>query len=175
MALIYITGAPGSGKSTIQRALTEQGLECYDIDAPTFGGPHNKASGERVVIPPADQRAANWFDYHEWRIYPNAFIKLQKESRSKDVVICGVAEADTKIIHLFDKILYLKLNDELLKERLLNRTDNDYGKNSSELTEIMRRKHNLDDRYNSSNSVIIDASLTLNRLTEEILSQIHNY
>ncbi len=172
MALIYITGPPGVGKSTIQELLASQGIECYDIDDSRFGGPHNKISGDHVEIPPAHQRTDDWFDHHEWRIYPTAFKQLKKQSKTHNIVVCGVAESDVEIVALFDKILYLKLDDPMLKSRLLTRTDNDYGKNASELSEIMRRKHALDERYKPSNAIQVDASGTIDDLLATLLTHI---
>jgi dephospho-CoA kinase len=172
MAFIYVTGAPGSGKTTIQRSLSKRGIECYDIDDEVFGGPHNLLSGKKVIIPPANERSDDWFDYHEWRIYHDAFRKLKLEAVSKNIVICGVAEADTEIVNLFDKVFYLKLDDQVLKQRISDRTENDYGKNPKELEVILNRKRKLDQRYSSANSVLIDASLPLEEVIKTLLSYI---
>lgn len=173
MPFIYITGAPGSGKSTLQKELTKSRFEVYDIDSPQFGGAHNKASGEKVVIPPSEERTDNWFKQHEWRIYRDAFEKLKKESAEKLIIICGVAESDKDITDLFDNILYLKIDDDELTRRISTRTDNDYGKNDFELKEIMRRKHALDDRYTDSDNIhLVDASGTLNSVVNKIISHI---
>ena len=39
MSLFYITGTPGTGKTTIQKELIKRGYEALDIDQRRFGGP----------------------------------------------------------------------------------------------------------------------------------------
>lgn len=174
MAFIYITGAPGIGKSTIQKELQNKGFEVYDLDDTQFGGPHNKASGDRVVIPPAEERENDWFDRHEWRIYRTAFEELKLGSKNKNIIICGVAKNDTEVIDLFDKIIYLHVNNDTLKERLFSRIDNDYGKNGSEVDEILNRKKKLDEKYTGSSVDRIDTSGSLDSIVEDILAHIKN-
>lgn len=65
MALIYITGAPGSGKTTLQRILSERGYEAHDLD--DYGGPYNKNTDKSVVMPTAEDRSPEWFEAHEWQ------------------------------------------------------------------------------------------------------------
>lgn len=174
MAFIYITGAPGIGKTTIQKYLQSKGFKAHDLDDSRFGGPHSKASGERVVIPPAEQRDDDWFDRHEWKIYRTAFEELKQESKDKDIIICGVAESDREVIDLFNKVVYLNVDDDELKERLLSRTGNDYGKNSSELTEILHRKKKLDERYTDPFFSRVDASGSLESVVSHIIAKIKN-
>ncbi len=172
MALIYITGAPGVGKSTIQGALSERGLEVYDLDNAKFGGPHNKASGQQVIIPPAEERGEYWFDDHEWRIYRSALEKQREEALNKDIIICGVAESDHEIIDLFDQVIHLKIDNKILQERLSSRHNNDYGKNESELREIPYRKEHLDAKYADTNAVQINASQSLKKTILDIINVI---
>lgn len=172
MSLIYITGAPGSGKTTIQKELIKLGYDARDIDDQSFGGPHNKATGELVTIPPADLRPSDWFDAHEWRLYPVAFKKLKAESLKKDIIVCGVAESDVEILPLFDKVLYLALSNNVLIDRLGVRTDNDYGKNDFEIKEILERKYKLDKRYRAPLALEIDAARPLNEVVNEIISNL---
>lgn len=169
MTLMYVTGAPGVGKSTIQEALSQRGLEVYDLDDTKFGGPHNKASGQKVIIPDARERGEHWFDDHEWRIYRTAFITQKKKATNKDIIICGVAESDHEIIDLFDLIIYLKIDSKTLRERISSRHGNDYGKNKSELREILRRKQRLDTKYSDVKIVQIDASQSLEKTLQSIL------
>jgi broad-specificity NMP kinase len=172
MSFIYVTGAPGTGKSTLQRLLSTHKLEVHDIDDSTLGGAHNKASGKRVAIPPAQDRAPEWYDLHEWRVDSAAIKSLRDKAVDSVVIICGVAPDDGDILHLFDKIFYLKLGEDALKDRIAARTDNDYGKNLNELTDILERKNKLDARYMNSDAFTIDASLSPGEIADQILSQI---
>lgn len=172
MSFIYITGAPGVGKSTIQKGLELMGFEVYDLDNVRFGGPYNKATGERVTIPLAENRENDWFDRHEWRIHRAAFEELKRESLDKNIIICGVAESDGEIVNLFDKVLYLHVTDDELKKRLHTRVDNDYGKNASELAAILERKKKLDKNYVDSSAITIDASGPVDVVIHDLLVHI---
>jgi len=171
MPFIYITGAPGAGKSILQKELSSRGLEVYDIDDAKFGGAHNKVSGERVTIPPAQERAPEWYDDHEWRIDKAAINSLLDRAANKTIFICGVAPDDEDILTLFDKIYYLKLDENKLKQRIATRTDNDYGKNPNELSHILERKRKLDARYANSNAVIVNATVPPSEIADRILAQ----
>ncbi|MBM3210009.1 hypothetical protein FJZ39_01540 [Candidatus Saccharibacteria bacterium] len=104
MSLIYVTGAPGAGKTTLQKEFNTRGYETRDIDSSNLGGPHNKSTGEQVTIPPVDQRTPEWFEAHEWRVYPHAFDTLRSEARNKNIILFGVAESDGEILHVSIKL-----------------------------------------------------------------------
>lgn len=168
MPFIYVTGAPGSGKSTVKKELGSRGLEVYDIDDAELGGAHHKASGKRVTIPPAHDRAPRWYDEHEWRVDYAAISSLKDKAAHTTIIVCGVAPDDGGILDLFDKIFYLKLDEDKLKKRIMTRTDNDYGKNPNELMHIIERKKKLDARYANSNAVMIDAGLPAGEIADQI-------
>lgn len=158
MPLIYITGAPGVGKSTIQQALKAEGYEAHDIDDPMWGGAYNKQADERVAIPPAELRDPAWFDTHEWRTDLDALKQLKERAKNQQVFVCGVTPNDEPILPLFDKVYYLQLDEEALKQRLNARVGNDYGKNDFELTEILKRKKRLDELHDLNKSEMVDAT-----------------
>lgn len=172
MAFIYITGAPGVGKTTIQRSLRDKGFETYDLDDSQFGGPHSKISGERVMIPPAEVRPDGWFDRHEWRIYRSSLEMLKNKAQDGDIIICGVAEGDTDILDLFDRIMYLYVSSDILKKRLVLRAGNDYGKNPSEVKEILMRKIKLDEKYERLSVDKVEASGPVGSEVKDILTRI---
>ncbi len=171
MAFIYITGAPGVGKSTIERELKSRGLEVYDLDHPELGGAHNKSTGERVNIPPAEDRKPEWFDEHEWRINIDKIKRLKHKAENEDIFVCGVAPDDENILSIFDEIFYLKLDENALKNRVANRTDNDFGQNSDELRTILERNNKLNNRYSELNAYVVDASLTPEEIAGIIIKQ----
>lgn len=172
MSLIYVTGAPGAEKTTLQKEFDRRGYETRDIDNSNLGGPHDKSTGDRVTIPPVDQRTPEWFEAHEWRVYPHAFDELKSETRDRDIILFGVAASDGEILHVFDKIMYLSIDDETLTGRIASREGNDFGKNDFELKDILNRKHGLDDKYLSLDVTHIDASKSLSEVSEEIISHI---
>ncbi len=169
MALIYITGAPGSGKTSLQKELQSRGYETHDLDDHSLGGPYNKSTNKLVVIPPTDKRTPEWFDEHEWRIYPEAIKDLKEQAAAKDIFICGVAASDGDILPLFDKIFYLDIDDSTLKERLSSRSDNDYGQNDFEVSEIITRKHGLDSKYAGQDAIHINATQSIDKVADDIL------
>jgi adenylate kinase family enzyme len=171
MSFIYITGAPGSGKSTLQKELSARGLDVYDIDDPELGGAHNKDSGQRVTIPLAQDRRTDWYDKHEWRIDRIALSNLKKNS-ANTTIICGVAPDDGDILNLFDKVFYLRVDDINLKIRIAMRTDNDYGKNPHELADILKRKKILDSKYDNFRAFMVDAMLTPSDIADYVLAEI---
>lgn len=172
MSLIYVTGAPGVGKTTLQKEFDRRGFDTRDIDNSQLGGPHNKKTGERVIIPPANKRTPEWFATHEWRVYPHAFTALKDEASDHDIILFGVAASDGEILHVFDKIMYLNIDDETLRRRIQNREENDFGKNEFEMQDILNRKHGLDEKYGNLNAIDIDATKSLCEVADEIVSHI---
>lgn len=172
MSLIYVTGAPGVGKTTLQKELLGLGYDARDLDDPVFGAPHNKATGKAVVFPDVSDRTPAWFDAHEWRLYSKEFERLGIEAKDKPIIILGVASTDSEILPVFDKIMYLNIDDALLSNRVRGRKENDYGHNEFELEEILTRKLKLDAKYQKPVFIQIDASKSLTEVTEQILSHI---
>ncbi len=173
MSFIYVTGAPGAGKSTIQNELQKLGYEAHDIDNPTFGGPYNIATGQLVVIPSAEERPSDWFSLHEWRINHDAILSLKEDALEKNklIFVCGVAGGDEKILSYFNKVFYLELENEVLKDRILGRVHNDYGHNESELNSIMKEKIALDERYADLDVIHINANHSLEKVIGDILKE----
>lgn len=170
MALIYITGAPGAGKSTICEELSKRGFETHDMDDPDLGGAHNKLSGERVKIPPAHARTPKWYEDHEWRVYVEALQALKMHSGKQSVFVCGVAPDDSAALPIFDKVIYLTLSDEELIKRIEARKGNDYGKNQFELDTILKRKAVLDEKHSSRDSICLSAQGSVSKVVDDILA-----
>lgn len=169
MSLIYITGVPGAGKTTVQKELESRGYEAYDIDQPRFGGPVNLATGESVTVPPIEERSAEWFDQHEWRVSRVAIEKLKQESEGKTVYLCGTATTDHLVWDLFDKVLYLQLDEATLRSRLASREGNDFGKTENELQLILTRYSDAQKNLENLDVTLIDASTQIGKTLEEII------
>lgn len=157
MSLIYITGVPGVGKSTLQKELVRQGFEAYDIDQPRFGGPTNLVTGEPAKMPSLEERTAEWFQHHEWRVSRDAIEELKHRAEGRVVYLCGTATTEHLIWDLFDKIIYLEVDEPTLRARLAEREDNDFGKSDTELEIILTRYREAQEKMKHLGLTVVDA------------------
>lgn len=171
MALYYVTGVPGAGKSTIQHELSRRGYTAFDLDDRRFGGPCNKETGEAATMPPIDQRTPEWFDAHEWRISRSAIETLRQDSINKVVYLCGIATTDNLVWDLFDKIIYLKIDESTLRGRIATRDDNDFGKTEHELERILVRYHEAEATIEGRGAIAIDANGSLDDVITKIIAK----
>lgn len=171
MSLFYVTGVPGTGKSAVQKELTQQGYEAFDIDGSRFGGPVNKATGKSTTVPPIEQRSADWFDQHEWRVSRPAIEELKESSAGKNVYLCGTATTENLVWDLFDKILYLNIDENTLKTRIANREDNDFGKTDDELQLILERYRTAQENLGNLAVTIIDATSPIEDVIRAVIKE----
>lgn len=167
MSFIYITGPAGSGKSALTELLRTRGFEAYDEDDPSIGSAHNLETGQPVTIPSVDERDADWFSRHEWRILDAAKSRLRSLAATQPVILFGNSVKPDEQAKLFDKVIYLTLDEKTLRERIMDRTGNDYGKSEDEMQRILQRKQELDDKYNGA-APTIDASKPLEEVADAI-------
>jgi dephospho-CoA kinase len=168
MSFIYITGPAGSGKSALTKLLQTRGINAYDEDASGVGSAHNLQSGEPVTIPTVDERDADWFSRHEWRILETMKGQLKTLSATQPIILFGNSVKPDEQAELFDKVVYLKIDEKTLRERILGRTDNDYGKSEDEMQRILDQKQVLDDQYSGAGVIAIDATRPLDEVADAI-------
>lgn len=172
MSLIYIKGTPGSGKSTIRKELESLGFEAHDADDADMGGPYNNATNERVTYPDTAP-SKEWFDAHSYRLIPEAIQAIHDKAQDKTIFLCGTASNEDDVWHLFDKVLFLDIDETTLKSRIATRTDNDYGKTPHEL-ELIMEKYRADRSKRERPGVTpIDATLPISGVVKAIQSNIN--
>lgn len=168
MALIYIKGTPGSGKSAIRKALEGRGYEAHDADDKDMGGPYNNTTNERVTYPD-EAPTPEWFAAHSYRLIPESIKDLHEKARGKIIFLCGTASNEDDVWDLFDHVLFLDIDEPTLKTRIANRSNNDYGKAPHEF-ELIMEKYQADKLKQSRPGVIsIDAAQPLNHVVDQIL------
>jgi len=126
MKKVYITGISGTGKSTISKILNSKGIYSVSIDE-TEGLClwKNKVTGER---PEYDaQLNKEFIEAHEW-ICDIEKLKKLFITDSKIIVVVGIASNQNDFLNLFDKVILLQCRPETFIQRILNRKDNDFGK-----------------------------------------------
>ena len=174
MALIYITGVSGSGKTAVRNTLQTLEYEAYDVDSPEISVITELETGKTIEIPPADLRGSDWFSRHSWTILPNAIYNLKKLSDSRLVFLCGAAKNDKDFWEQFDLVICLDISEKELRYRIANRKDNDYGKNSHELQEIIDWHGAATEKYKALGAYVINAERPKDEVVEMILNLVDN-
>src|SRR5579859_2614351 len=121
MALYYITGTPGSGKSAVCDELKQRGYAAFDTDNDGIAAFYNNETGEAIgrhVL--AAERTPAWRKQHTWKAKRETVEKLAATAENKPVFLCGATANDAdELWDLFAKVFALVVTDEhVLRERI---------------------------------------------------------
>ena len=160
MKMYLIDGVSGAGKTTICDELNKRGYTAIEADE-VLGGFVDPITGVK-----ADYISENWHWTQE------KFDAMIEGSKGKDIFVCGGAMNKPDYLHHFDRIFTLNLDDETLKKRLAERTNNDYGKKPEELAFQLRENELTAGYAKEHGAILIDATQPVEKVVSEILSQI---
>lgn len=162
MAVFLIEGVSGTGKTSVAEELEKRGYHAIDADE-AFGFFPDPKTG----LPAKKRSALDWIWDKE---------KFEKEMRkNKDgeiLFISGGAMNQHDFAHYFSKIFTLQIDDETLKERLKNRTNNDYGKHPKELARQLEWNKGVAIWSRDRGTILIDATKPVGAVVDEILDRI---
>ncbi|MCL5101754.1 MAG: hypothetical protein M1544_00125 [Candidatus Marsarchaeota archaeon] len=113
---------------------------------------------------------AEWWSHVHYALDIGLLKQRLKEYRELYFFFDDYQGLKEEVVSLFDKGYYLFIGEELIKERLLTRTSNNYGKNPEELKMVLDNKPKADRRAKELGFTFIDASLP----AEEIIKIITN-
>jgi gluconate kinase len=153
-----IDGLSGTGKSTLHEELSRRGHCAIDSDVEFayFGDP---ATG----LPTAIMIRSNWlWDLHRLR----DFCERSEES---PVFICGGAMNQDECADLFTHRFLLCIDDATMRQRLLTRTANDFGKDPRELTEQLELNRCAEAAGRRAGWIIVDATQPISDVADAIV------
>ena len=154
MALIYITGPTGSGKSTICSELQRMGYTAYDTDNDGF-------------------RKIEKLKGREIKVLDIEVIKRLKDSHNNEVAyVCGTSPNDLDAVDYFDNIFLLKIDEADQKERIKNRTNSKYGKEDYQLANALRWRQVQIEKYQKAGAVVIDSTQPIETIINSMLGYI---
>jgi dephospho-CoA kinase len=143
-----ISGLPGTGKTSVCMELQARGYRAIDADR-AFGY----------------QNGDGWLWSEE--------IEQVLSDNSEEVFICGSAGNRDQYIPRFNKVYILHVDDQTLRHRLLNRTNNDFGKDPRILDRQIKRNQGIREYSIKHDRVVIDATQTIEKVVDDILSQLN--
>ena len=167
VAVVWVTGISGSGKSSVCEALKSRGHVAVDADRGGYSRWVDRVTGDVVLkrpypVPP------DWFDRFSWEISVERVRALAAETRSGTVFLCGSVGNEADVWRYFDRVVCLVVDDETLRHRLATRTTNDFGKDPEELAAVLAWNREAEGRYRRRGAAVIDASRPLEAVVRDV-------
>lgn len=172
MPLVYITGISGTGKSTIRHELIKRGYKAFDVDEDGFRSWYNKTTDKTATEQKSwEDTDVDWRKRYWLKLNRNKVEELASLAKTQNelIFLCGTTPNDKDVWDLFSKVISLSISNEALKERLANRTNNDYGKHPDDLKDILGWNTNIDEKMTGYGAVLVNAEQPLNIVVDEII------
>jgi hypothetical protein len=173
LALFYVTGLSGTGKSAVLDELRARGYHARGVDEDGYADWINRVTGRPDEFPHDDPALDfhEWYKTHDWVLSVKRIGVLSRAAArlGRPVFLCGVADRDDAVWHLFEKVLALVADLTTLEQRIAVRA-NDFGKVPEEFAIIAQWHADYEAAYRRFGAMIIDATLPLTDVVDELLA-----
>ncbi|HUQ62237.1 MAG TPA: AAA family ATPase [Acidimicrobiales bacterium] len=170
MPLIWLTGVPGAGKSTVRRELVRRGEIAHDADEDGSRVWLDRATGLAVDDPGRGRRPPIWNERHWYPIARDRVESLRRSGNHDVVFLAGSVPNELDVWDLFDLVLCLIVDDETLRHRLASRTDNDFGKDPAVRDAVLSWNATAAQNYTRFGATLIDATRPLEDVVDDVVA-----
>lgn len=167
MAIVLITGNPGSGKTELARALTRLGHTALDADEIAHW---ESEDGAEVTAP--EQQTAEWLQCHHW-VWGRATLAAaidEHAAQGGDLFVCGIAIDQFELMDLFDIVFLLSLDDATQHQRL--NTPANASRNAAQRAQIVAGRVVFEQQARAAGAVALDATKPTPVLAREVLQEV---
>ncbi|MDO8551220.1 MAG: hypothetical protein Q7S03_00865 [bacterium] len=141
---ILIFGPSGSGKTYVSQKLRDLGVNAVDADQ-------------------------EFLDNHEF-LWDKEFLKNYLD-KNLDIYLFGLSGNIFQMLDLFDKVYFLKIDNELLKARLIHESrENPMGKTEYQRQAVVNFAKMLEEKSKELGIEFIDATNTPEQIFQQIKS-----
>jgi len=172
MSFIYITGIETAGKSTVCRELKNRGFEAYDIDE-GIAHYYDKATGEQSEwLGAAEARTSEWHETRAYMMDRSHVERIKAQAKDKPIFLCGTTQNDEIVLDLFDKLIYLYLDEDTLRDRMSKRSSTELAFAPHEQQAVLSWHKPCEDKYRKLGATMVDATQPNDKVIESILAAI---
>ena len=162
---VYITGASGTGKTSIARELAARGISTLDMD--TICHRAHRETGEKVGWEPG--KPEEWYDAHGWVCNGGALEDFL--AAHDNAVVVGLSSDQDTYLKLFDKVFVLYSRPEVIIERLNARKDNEFGKHPKEQERLLKWHRAFEQEMEAKGAIPVNTERPLSETVESLLTQ----
>jgi dephospho-CoA kinase len=148
---VLLTGMSGAGKSTLVRELRRRGFTAHDADDDGFSEPRGDG---------------RW----GWRVDRVADVLEQGVAAADLVFFAGCSEEQVALP--FDRRVLLTAPAEILVQRLMTRTTNDYGRSAAQRAQVLADLADVEPRLRRSADLILVTTEPTARIADALLDHV---
>lgn len=172
MPLFYITGVSGTGKSSVLNELRTRGFEALGVDEDVYARWVHRESGNVIPFPGEDDVDMHeWYRMNMWVLDAGMVAGLRKSAdmENRDVFLCGGTAGEEAAWKSFTHVFALSIDEETLRRRIAQRSNNQFGKTPEELQEILDWHKASEVAYRDRGATLVDATRPLDVVVRDIL------
>jgi dephospho-CoA kinase len=161
MKRILLTGLSGTGKSTVIDELAARGYKAVDLDNEEYSEWVSYTPTSAIDIPVEPTRDWVW---REDRVQ-----ELLLTDTSDVLFVSGCAVNMGKFLSQFDHVILLSAPAQVIVDRLINRTNNQYGKQPEEMERILSQIETVEPLLREASGHEIDTGADIQEVIARVL------
>lgn len=171
MKNIFITGISGTGKTTIAGILKQKGFNAFSIDE-VAGLCHWINKNDKTIVDYEAKLDQEFINSHEWICDITQLKSLLKSSGQ--TIVLGHAENESDFIPLFDKVVLLQCRPGTFLERILARTENDFGKDTTAQQYLLNTYEKFETEMLKKGAIAVNVDGPIDEVVNKIVGLIQN-
>lgn len=169
MSLIYVTGIETAGKTSSCNELQRRSYEAHDIDK-GIAHYYNKVTGKQSEwLGSVEARTKKWHDENDYLMDRKKVEQFREAAKDKLIFLCGTTQNDDVVLDLFDKVIYLYLDEATLRQRMNSRNSGEFGFAPHEQKAVLGWHKSSEEAYRKRGATMIDATQPLDVVVDGII------
>lgn len=178
MAITFITGAPGAGKTTIANELLNRGFNVYDTDDPErtgIAGWHDLATGSYIAGFNELEVTEELLQTTTWRLTDRALTDFRNRAINERIYLSGRLRDATPIIAVSKFLVFLVTQPEAIEQRLTLRSQLpnqvEWGRETWQIKRSIDVNREIEDEYRMLGAIMISTNREPKLIVDDIISQ----